>query len=431
MSESTTNTTNTTNTTVNATTVAATRTLPLTNGTAVMGGPLTTALSDEHSPGLLLNEIDRRVTLIRPTSTPVDQISRCCGARHAGSMVVEYYSVDVRPDKAKVTKCDYGSKIGDVQTWTLEADQPVFEESETILVPSVQLIDNPAEMLMVYVMSRDETKGTLTVIPVNGTKDGDEMGDIEVGAELIRMGRAATELDVQTAQYEALPTKASNNCQIFKMQIEQSTYQKLANKEVGWSFSDQEEVAIIDMRMAMEKSFLFGAKHRLYNPRKREDVLFTGGIWYQAGREYSFDGADITEDRLIDLMRVAFTGNAGSTRKVLIGGSGLIAALNKMSHTKIVPAREVYTRWGIDFDELHSKFGSLLVKHSEVFDTCGHADCGLVIDPQYMTKYSHVPFSTERLDLRRSGIRNTDAVVVTEASCLVLRYPEAHVRVRL
>ena len=35
-------------------------------------------------------------------------------------------------------------------------------------------------------------------------------------------------------------------CQIFKAQVEQSTFMKIANKEVGWTFSDQEEAAIID-----------------------------------------------------------------------------------------------------------------------------------------------------------------------------------------
>ena len=67
--------------------------------------------------------------------------------------------------------------------------------------------------------------------------------------------------------------------------------------------------------------------------------------------------------------------------------------------------------------------------HSEVFDQCGHADDGFIIDPDYITKYVHIPFSVEKLDLRRSGQRNTEAVVLTEASCLVLRYPNAHLRI--
>ncbi len=64
-----------------------------------------------------------------------------------------------------------------------------------------------------------------------------------------------------------------------------------------------------------------------------------------------------------------------------------------------------------------------------MFDQCGHSDDGMVIDPAYLTKYVHVPFHSEQLDLRRSGTRNTSAVVITEASCVVLRYPDSHLRV--
>jgi hypothetical protein len=64
-----------------------------------------------------------------------------------------------------------------------------------------------------------------------------------------------------------------------------------------------------------------------------------------------------------------------------------------------------------------------------VFDQCGHASDAFVLDPEYLTKYSHIPFRTEKLDLKKSGVRNTDAIVITEASCLVLRYPQAHMRI--
>ena len=66
--------------------------------------------------------------------------------------------------------------------------------------------------------------------------------------------------------------------------------------------------------------------------------------------------------------------------------------------------------------------------HSEVFDQSGHPNDGFIIDPDYITKYVHIPFNAEKLDLRLSGQRNTEAVVLTEASCLVLRYPNAHLR---
>lgn len=405
--------------------------MQLNNGAMINGEPLTTSTTAALAPGLLLTEIDRRVTRIRPTATPVDQISRCGGCRQAGSMVVEYYSVGSKPDTATISMFKPGSKIGDVQTYTLGVDHDIFQESETILCVGTTL-PTPTDSVALYVMSRDEASGQLTVIPLFSSEmDISDVG-IAVGMTVVRMGRAATELDVQTAQFEALPTKSDNYCQIFKMQIEESTYQKIANKEVGWTFSDQEEIAVMDMRLGMEKNFLFGTKQRFTNPRKREEVLTTGGIYMQAAKDFTLSNASLTEASLVEMLRKAFTGTGGgSTRKLLVGGSELISALSRIPTTHVVMGAQTYTRWGIDFNEITSKFGTLLVKYNEVFDICGHSADGLVFDPQYLTKYAHVPFKAERLDLRTSGQRNTNAVVATEASCLVLRCPDAHMRVHL
>lgn len=216
----------------------------------------------------------------------------------------------------------------------------------------------------------------------------------------------------------------------YKTQVEQSAVACQSAKEVGWSFSDQEEVAIMDMRMGMEKSFLFGTKMRLPSANGIDEVLFTDGIWNQAANEHDMLLDQLTEDSLVDMMKVAFTGEAaGSQRKILLAGSDLISALNKLDAKKVLLANDIVTRWGIDFNEIRSKFGSLYVIHSEVFDQCGHSTDGLIVDPQYMTKYSHVPFRVEHLDLKKSGVRNTEALVATEASCLVLRHPKTHVRV--
>jgi len=106
-----------------------------------------------------------------------------------------------------------------------------------------------------------------------------------------------------------------------------------------------------------------------------------------------------------------------------------VEALSKLQFTRTLSAGETMVKWGIEFKELVSNFGTLYVLHSEVFDQCGHSGDGFILDPNYLTKYVHVPFQAEKLDLRASGQRNTDAVVLTEASCLVLRYPNAHIRV--
>lgn len=356
-------------------------------------------------------------------------------------MTVDYYNVDTKPTTASMketyTEPTPGQNLknnGRVKLMTTGDD--IFDTSDTILVQGVNGYENggttvASQELVLYVLSRDENGG-IYVLPVNGKKIGNNpncVPTIEAGVTLIRMGRAASELDVMSPQFEALPQKAQNHCQIFKMQVEQSTLQKLANKEVEWDMSDQEEAAIYDMRLGMEKSFLFGVKNKLWDPAKKENIMLTGGIWFQAGKTFNYDDKSLTQDSIIDMMREAFTGNAGSKRKILIGGSGLIGRLNKLNYTKMVTSGESVVKWGIDFSELRSKFGTLYVLLSEVFDEVGMADNGMIIDPEYLQKYSHIPFSSESLDLKASGQRNVDALVLTEASCLVLRYPKAHMRI--
>ena len=413
-------------------------------GKHVVDGPLSTDVAREGSPELLLNEIDSQIVKIRPMATPVDQLSRCAGAKHTGSMTVDYYNVDTKPTSTTL-KEDVPEPVNDSDPDNITKvkiktkNNEIFDVSDTILVQGVSGYEADGTTLSIndlvlYVVKKDADTGEIQVMAVNGKKVGSVpncVPGIYSGTTLIRMGRAASELDVMSPQFEALPQKARNFCQIFKCQIEQSTLMKMANKEVPWNMSDQEEAAIYDMRLGMEKSFLFGVKQKLWDPIKKENILFTGGIWYQAGKDFNYNPDNFNQSEVVDMMREAFTGNAGSKRKILIGGSGLIGRLNKLEYSKVLTAGDNVVKWGIDFSEIRSKFGTLYVLLSEVFDEVGMPDNGMVIDPEYLQKYSHIPFSTEALNLKASGVRNVDALVLTEASCLVLRYPKAHMRISM
>lgn len=374
--------------------------------------PLTTGLAREAAPGLLRSEVDERIVKIRPSATPIDQISRLGGARHADSIEVDYYSVDTKAGQGKLGEGSTTAKL-------VVADGKIFSATETVMLPAVK--DASGRPMVFYVKAVDDNE--LTVATQQTLGSGVTLAK---DAVVVRMGRAAKELDVQSPLYNSVPTKRTNYCQIFKTQVEQSRLQRLADKEVGWTFSDQEEVAVMDMRMGMEKTFLFGMKARI-DGDGGDDVWLTDGIWNQTANDFSYTTFNATA--LQDLMRKAFTGNAGSTRKVLVGGTDLIDALNRLDAARVLAGTDKETVWGVDFHKMVSKFGTLYVVHSEVFDACGGAGNGMVIDPEYLTKYTHIPFGAERLSLRKSGVRNTEAVVMTEASCLVLRYPNAHVRV--
>lgn len=387
-------------------------------GKHVSNAPLTTELAQQASPELLRNAIDSAVVKIRPMATPLDQISRLGHVRPVDSMEVDYYSVDTRIDSATVDDSEATANAAveaPYQQCTLFTDTTFVEPSETIAWKTAD-----GKMHTAYVTAKNEE--TLTCITDSTTIPAP-------GDKLIRMGRAATQLDVQSPQFSVLPRKNTNFCQIFKMQIEQSIVMKLSHKEVGWDFTDQQEAAVYDMRLGMEKQFLFGRRMKVYDPVKQETVTVTEGVWHQAGKQVDVDLSSLDAARLVDIMREAFTGNSGSRRKVLIAGSGLIAALNKLESTKMLSALDQETVWGIDFNVIQSKFGKLYVVFSEVFDVMGRPDDGLIVDPEYIQKHVFIPFRADRLDLRGSGQRNTEAMVLTEASCLTLRYPNAHCRV--
>lgn len=402
-----------------------------------MNDILTIQNAETEVPGFVKNEVDSRITKLRPMATPVDQISRFSTPRPVKSMKVDYYAVAMRGFETKTMKplaqTNLATSTSDISLTI--ADESVFEVSETVMLDGILGPDN--EPMIFYVTSIDRSEGKINLRPLNpmhnNESDTDFVPQIPMSTRIIRMGRAAGELDVQTGQYETLPTKKENFCQIFKTQIEQSTLMSQTNKEVGWTLSDQEEVAVFDMRLGMERSFLFGHKAVIVDPAKKCEVYFTGGIWNQAGKEAEYLPDELDAQTWTHIMATAFTGHDGSKRKILIGGTRLIERIANMAGGQqrvLLPENKV-SRWGLDFTEIVSKFGTLYVIHSEVMDSCGHADDGLIIDPEYLTKYVHTPFKAESLDLRTSGQRNTEAVVMTEISCLVLRYPEAHCRIKM
>lgn len=406
------------------------------NSVQVNAAPLTTGISAANSP-ILTNDVDNRIVKIRPMSTPIDQLSRSGDVRHVGSMKVNYYTSDVKAVSTTTTKDvafsdlvpDDTEQTGGMLTLTVE-DAAIFSRTETVLLPD--LVEDDETPLTLYITDIDTTAKTLKGWVINKVRNFNRVLAGSAGKKLkvVRMGRAAGELDVQTPQYETLPKQRDNFCQIFKMQVEESTLHRLSNKETQWGFSDQEEVAIIDMRQGMEKNFLFGNKAKFTSSLTGDDIYLTQGIWNQVTSptvRLDFDKFD--EAHLIELCRLAFTAGKGGGRKILMGGSMFIAKLSEIETKRVVVGNASLVRWGLEFREIKSNFGTLYVIHNEVFDQCGHDWDAMVIDPNLLTKYVHVPMHTEKLDLRSAGTRNTDAVVITEASCLVLRNPDCHLRV--
>lgn len=433
--------------------MAAAIALPDGGATAASGsdgeGALTLGKGRDASSDLYLSDIDKRITKIRPMATPIDQISRYSKTESTKSMIVKYYSLGTKPIKTTLKTAITAQSSG-LTCAIVPTDGSLFDIDDTIRVVGVKGYRQSGdaqvqaqEDLVLCVSGVDSNTSNPVVFAVNGKNDSNKnpilLPAIPEGTTLIRMGKACAELDAQTSSFSNVPTAEVQYCQNFMMQVEEGTFEKMSLKEVDWNFSDLEEDSVFDMRLGQENSFLFGAKGMMKHPiKKSQEVYFTGGIYWQAGKDLEVGIIDqttkeavITDDELVNITKELFTGvGVGNKRKILFAGSNLLAAFSKVKSEKF-RLKESVENWNLKFKSFDTDFGEVLVIHHELFDVNNMPDCGLCMDPNFLTKRSFLPLDRSALNLKDLGVRNSKAIVLQEVSCLYLRYSKAHARIRL
>ena len=407
----------------------------------------------DGDPDFYMSDVDKRIIKIRPMATPIDQISRYAKSSSCDSFEVKYYSVGTR--EIKCTTSDAVTAMSSGASTKLPVDDVnMFTLDDTIRVVGVRAITKPdgtayqssdsnVPDLVLCVCGKDSSTNQPIVYAVNGNKDSSGqpiwVPAITKGTTLVRMGKACGELDVQTGRFNNIPMPEVQYCQNFMIQVEQSTFDKIAKKEVNWNFSDIEEDGIYDMRLAMENTYLFGVKNVIRHTSKDGmNTWFTGGLWWMAGKDIEVGEWDttaqcavITDDNLVDITKDLFVGTGiGNKRKILFCGSDMLAAFSKTKSEKF-RLKDTVEVWNLKFKSWDTDFGEVLTIHHELFDVNGMSDCGFAMDPEYLSKKTHVSWARNVLDLKKAGIRRTDAVVIQEVSCLYLRYAKAHARLKL
>ena len=373
--------------------------------------------------------------------------------------MVGYWSICTRPIKTTVKEATLES-TGTSMVLKVE-DPEMFTLDDTIRVVGVKAItnyknqaytsltDEPTPDLELCVCGKDN-EGYPIVYAVNGklvNKQPIGIPVLQKGQKLIRMAKSCGELDVQTGRFNNLPASEIQYCQNFMIQIEESTFNKIAAKRVDWDFSDIEEDSIYDMRLAMEGTYLFGDMGCIKHTTKNNSAQwFTKGIWWMAGKDievghvataddvkkgYNKNERVITDLELVDISKDLFVGTGiGNKRKVIIAGSDFVSAFSKIDSDKF-RLKDTVEVWDLKFKSWETDFGEVLMIHSELFDLFDMSDCGFALDPEFLVKRVHLSWTRNVLDLKKAGIRNTDAVVIQEVACLYLKYPKAHARMRL
>lgn len=412
------------------------------NGGAAVYPEQSVTTGQEAAPEVYEDQYDEFITKIRRARTPLDQISRRSRRKSkAKSMEFNYASIDYLPAETELSTAYTApsSYTQDYAEAVLQcANAGIFNPRDTILVRGTQGYEadgtTPSEQeLVLWVVDRNGNQ-SITVIALNGKKGGNfksQVPSIEEASTLQRMGKACGEMDAQAPGYAIYPTSSEQYNQKFMAQVEQSTIDALTAKRFDITLNDQEEATLADMRLGMEKSFLFGVKAKFIDPQTRRNVWATGGIWNMPSKQFDYtDPAAWTPSKFIDMTRQMFTGPAAgrSDRRVVLCGSKLLSYMqNALLEAQY--STNVYKKWDIEFTEVRTVFGAFELVLDEVFDIVGQSEDGLIIDPDYLERYTLRPFGRVTLDLDKQGVRDSKAIVLSEISSLVLKSPNNHARI--
>lgn len=407
-------------------------------GAAVVAEPVTVAGVKAGSADLDKDYVSKKVTQMKPAATPLDTIMRQIPNQvDCKSFVSEYYAVDSRPfydtvNTAYVSQGD-GALVADLKVNNIS----MWSADDTCMFYGVTGVDGLD--LVCFIISKSVSNQTIKIQPLNGEAGtGGTAGEmilpvagIPKDARVVRCGACKHELDAQTSPYAIIPVKSNNYLQIFMAQVEESTFQKMHEKEVDWGFSDYEAQNIYDMRATMEFSFLFGVKSKFSDNTNAKERYTTGGAirYITKSLEYGTGGLDRTVDNatFVDWNQSIFQGNSGSDTRVLFGGDGLMANLMKVDTVlKQIEAKSTEVVYGIRFNKIETNHGVLLFKRHPMLSLAGWSEKGIVLDLNYIEKHTFKPMGTRKLSLKESGTRNVDAVVIEEATGLILRYPDTH-----
>lgn len=391
-----------------------------------------TPTTETNPPGLTMAHISQKITEIKPASAPLDTILRNLSLIvPVDSWETKWYQVDTRgindvlavPFNTSASGT-YDSTSG-IHTLTV-TNAHIWSVDDNVLVQGVAGKDGGD--LVVHIVSKNVSAKTLGVIPVNGLGlNENDLPDIPQNTPLVRIGNSKAELDAQTAPYTVYPEPEYNYSQIHMAQIEQGIYDKLQKKEVNWDITDFKAQSLYDLRRSMELTSLFGARGHKLDPEGNDWKYFSAGITRYITKKLGFVNGALGNTTFLDWNEQIFTDNSGSDTRIVFAGKGLIKRIAGVDVIqKQIEGKSTEVVFGIKFNRIESNFGVLLWKHHNLFNNCGWANKGLVLDINNIERHVFKAMDVTQLDLNKTGQRKADAYRIDEAFCVATRYPDTH-----
>ena len=369
------------------------------------------------------DDLNKTIVKVRPSEVPLDTLTRSIGnTRTCESWECGGWEIGTR-DVIDTVATAVGAAAPEV---ALVVDKKkMWLTGDVALVDGVQGKDGGP--LAVYVVSRG-TGNAINVVAVNSA-DGN-VPALTKGTVLIRLSTGYSEKAAQASPYNISPTTRKNYCQIHMAQVEETTLHSLQKKKVTMDFATYKEQAIWDMKFGMERQNFFGVKGITQN-EDGESVYLSEGVWWQCPNMFTFDKEkQWTNADYVKMCRQIFDGNNGSDARFLFAGPGMLERLAYVdAYTKQLGAKQTEVVHGVKVRRIVSDFGELLIRPVSSLFQGSFADCGLVLDMNYVAKYVREPLHSKELSLDESGQRRVKAVRLLEDYGLFLENLPTHCRI--
>lgn len=401
-----------------------------------ISGTVSTEAATTASSELLLTDISKIISKIRPDDLPLDTVLREIGAGEpANAWKVEFYENTTRNMSIQVNDATNAAD-------TSGAIDVVFDDvthvnvDDIFYVPTVYAAGSSGDRLNVQVVKKVVGTKTLSLIATNGAiTGGDIYPDILAipnDTVMYRIGNAKNELAAQNTAFQMMPAKSYNYCQIHMSQVEEGVYESMMLKEVDYGLMDFKADSIYDHKLMTELTALYGKRAYFADPESGLWKHTSGGLQQFAGQALTYSKAAtaanlLTEGKIYDWAEQMFSDNNGSDSRLMLVGAKLMTALMKVpTIQKQVEANKTEIKYGVKFNVIDTAYGQFYLKLSKAMGLVGHSYDGFIIDPTKMRRRELKPMAWRELKLKEAGTSLVNAWVLEEAFCPEFRHVNTH-----
>lgn len=375
-----------------------------------------TTTPDTHK----VRDVSDALSVLEPSRFPFDTMLRRLKGRRqpARAIKVEWAQVDRLPRTDAIGAAAVEGVPGEAATWTVSAAGN-WRTDDIIALPK----NLTAPLLIVE--SVNLAAGQISVRALTETGFG-TVPAVALNDPLARIGNSKTENFAPSLSRIIEPAYAYNMVHTYDAVVEVSDHRQHTANYTNRDDWDRARVDnLYDLRKSFEFNNFFGKISVSTDPVSGEKRWTQNGVLAYIPTTINWTIGSLTESNLIDINAQIFTGNNGAFTRMLFADSVLAGDLDKVMLAKMQhsPTRTVA---GVEFSELRTRFGRLLVTYHPGFDDLGYAAFGVVLDMNNITKRELAAMEKRILKYKTMGVRDSDAEQYTEKSTIEVTKPDTH-----